>query len=156
MDYALQIVQRWAHESPEDVVERIKSGEEQAPDPAEIRRMAGVLTTALPTLTRADAPKGWKLTHAGSGARISMQGDEFRIEVPRTHAVATARSTWNDLWVVLRGLETEGYAVYDPQLERLLDLHSDLEVVVREYAGAPTEQSTPAAALPAKPWWKLW
>ena len=155
MDYALQVVQKWAHESPEETAERAKAGEEQAPDPAEIRRMAPVLQSALPSLVKSDAPKGWRLTHAGSGARIAMQGDEFRIQVPRSHAVATARTVWADLWVVLRALGAEGYAAYDPQLDRILNVETDMEAVVKEFAGAQPER-TETVAAPAKPWWKIW
>ena len=132
MDYVLHVVQRWGEEPVEDVAARARAGEEQAPDPAEIRRMAGVLQSALPSLVKSDAAKGWRLTHPGSGARIAMQGDEFRIVVPRSHAAATARTVWGDLWVVLRTLEAEGYAAYDAQLDRVIDLESDLDPVVKE------------------------
>jgi hypothetical protein len=157
MDYALQVVQRWSHESAEETAERAKAGEEQAPDPAEIRRMGSVLHAALPSLVKTDAPKGWRLTHAGSGARIAMQGDEFRIQVPRTHAVATARTVWSDLWIVLRTLDAEGYAAYDPQLDRILNMDQDQDAVVKEYVGSeqPSERA-PEAVAPARPWWKLW
>jgi hypothetical protein len=154
MDYVLHVVQRWSEEPVEDVASRARAGEEQAPDPAEIRRMAGVLQGALPLLVKSDAPKGWRMTHTGSGARIAMQGDEFRIVVPRTHAAATARAVWTDLWIVLRTLAAEGYAAYDTQLDRVIDVNSDLDAVVKEYAGSP-EPAAPAAT-PSRPWWKLW
>lgn len=156
MDYALQVVQRWSHESAEETAARAKAGEEQAPDPAEIRRMGNVLQAALPSLVKTDAPKGWLLTHAGSGARIAMQGDEFRIQIPRSHAVATARTVWSDLWIVLRTLDAEGYAAYDLQLDRILNLDADLDAVVQEYAGAQPPVRTETAAAPPRPWWKFW
>ena len=156
MDYALQVVQRWSHESADQTAERAKAVEEQAPDPAEIRRMGNVLHAALPSLVKTDAPKGWRLTHAGSGARIAMQGDEFRIQIPRSHAVATARSVCSDLWIVLRTLDAEGYAAYDPQLDRILNVDADLDAVVQEYAGAQPPVRAEAAATPPRPWWKFW
>jgi hypothetical protein len=154
MDYVLHVVQRWGDEPVEDVAARARAGEEQAPDPAGIRRMAGVLQSALPSLVKADVPKGWSLTHPGSGARISMQGDEFRIVVPRTHAAATARSVWSGLWPVLRTLTSEGYAAYDAQLDRVLDVATDLDAVVKEYSGAAELVAAPPA--PSRPWWKIW
>lgn len=156
MDYALQVVPKWAHESPEETAERARAGEEQAPDPAEIRRMGTVLQAALPMLVKSDAPKGWRLTHPGSSARISMQGDEFRIQVPRSHALATARSVWSDLWIVLRSLVAEGYAIYDPQLDRILDVNADQEAVITQYAGANEPPRAEAATVPPRPWWKFW
>ena len=152
MDYVLHVVQRWGEEPVEDVAARARAGEEQAPDPAEIRRMAGVLQGALPSLVKSDAPKGWRLMHPGSGARIAMQGDEFRIVVPRSHAAATARAVWSDLWVVLRTLASQGYAAYDVQLDRVLNLESDSDAVMKEYSGAPA----PVVVVPSRPWWKFW
>jgi hypothetical protein len=102
-----------------------------------------------------DAPKGWLLTHGGSGAQIRMSGDEFSMTVPRVFSPSMGRSVWNDLWPIVKSLASEGYCLYAPPLERVLDPETDFEAVVAKYSGG-----VPAAAPPPPPqskaWWQFW
>lgn len=158
MTWNLRIGRPWAGETPEQTTERL-GGEEQeevAPDPAEIRRMGDVLAASAPVLIRSDAPKGWTLTHPGSGARILMSGDEFSMTVPRAFSPSMGRSVWTDLWPVVRALAAEGYCVYAPPMGKLLDPAEDLEAVVAKYTGSSAAAAPAPSQPPSKPWWKLW
>jgi hypothetical protein len=130
--------------------------EEVAPDPAEIRRMGEILAAAAPGLVKQDAPKGWTLTHPGSGAQIRMSGDEFSMTVPKVFSPSMGRSVWIDLWPVIGALAEQEYVVYAPPLGRLIDPASDLDHVVAEYSGAATATAPAAPSPPTKPKWKFW
>jgi hypothetical protein len=155
----MRIGRAWPGETLEETTARLRSDEQEevAPDPAEIRRMAGVLAQAAPSLTRQDVPKGWMLVHGGSGAQIRMSGDEFTMSVPRLFSPTMARPTWMDLWPAIRALSAEGYSVYAPPLSRLLDPETDLEAVVATYsAAAPAAAAASGEVNPTKPWWQFW
>jgi hypothetical protein len=154
----LRIGRRWPGETAEQASERLGSEEQEevAPDPAEIRRIGDVLATAAPAFARNDAPKGWTLTHGGSGAQIRMSGDEFSMTVPRAFSPSVARSVWTELWPVVRVLADEGYCVYAPPLGRIIDPASDLEAVVGKYAGVRTPPADAPSLAPPKPWWRFW
>ncbi len=161
MTYQLRIGERFPGETDEQAAARLSGeteSEEIAPDPFEIRRVGNLLAETVPNLQRSDAPKGWTLTHPGSGAQIRMSGDEFGITVPPTFSSATATAVWNDLWTVIKALHQEGYAAYDPQLGRILNPEHDLDAVIGKYSGPTPERQTATAApaAPQKPWWKLW
>jgi hypothetical protein len=161
VNYQLRIAQPLTGETEDETAARLSGetdAEEIAPDPFEIRRIGQVLETAVPRLQRSDAPKGWMLTHPGSGAQIRMSGDEFGITAPPTFSAATARTTWTDLMEVLRTLRNEGYVAYDPQLGRILDPDEDLQAVLSAYVGSQQTQTPAATAVKAesKPWWKVW
>lgn len=125
-----------------------------APDPAEIRRMRTVLAEAATSFTMQDAPKGWTLTHGGSGAQIRMSGDEFSMTVPKMFSPFMGRSVWTDLWPAVQALAAEGYCVYAPPLERVLEPDTDFEAVVAKYSGAAPAAAS--AAPPRKAWWQFW
>jgi hypothetical protein len=152
----LRIGRRWPGETADEIAERLgrDEQEEAAPDPAEIRRMGNLLGTAAPGLVKSDAPKGWTLTHSGSGAQIRMSGDEFSMTVPRAFSPSMARSVWTDLWPVIRVLADEDYFVYAPPLRRLIDPAADLDAVVTEYSGTPAASTAPPE--PPKRRWKFW
>ena len=157
MTWNLRIDRPWPGETREQTTERLGSDEQEetAPDPAEIRRVGALLVDSAPSLTMQDVPKGWMLTHGGSGAQIRMSGDEFSMTVPRVFSPSMGRSVWAELWPALRVLSSEGYCVYAPPLKRVLDPDTDFEAVVAKYSGAAP---MPAAAPPSrpKPWWRFW
>jgi hypothetical protein len=154
----LRIGRLWPEETREQASERLgnEEQEEVAPDPAEIRRMGDVLTTAAPAFIKSDAPKGWTLSHPGSGAQIRMSGDEFSMAVPRAFSPAMARGVWTDLWPLLRVLADEGYCVYAPALGRIIDPAADLEDVIAQYAGARANSAAAGPPPASKPWWRFW
>lgn len=127
-----------------------------APNPAETRRMRDVVREALSGLTPSEVPKGWTLTQPGSGAEFRMQADEFRITVPNRHARGSADAVWSDIWRVLRAVAAEGYMVFDPQLDRILDIDNDMQNVVTRYVGTPPPASQQFAVPQRKPWWRFW
>lgn len=144
-------------EKPNETAERLarEEQEEAAPDPAEIRRMGDLLARAAPSLAKTTVPKGWALTHAGSGAHLRMSGDEFSMTVPRVFSPSMGRAVWTDLWPAIQALSQEGYAVYASPLGRVLDPETDFNAVVSEYAGAAATGAQPPQQA-SKPWWKFW
>jgi hypothetical protein len=55
--------------------------------------------------------------------------------------------------------ESGGFFVYDPQLDRVIDLDADRHDVLNEYGGIVPKipEITEQGKSPAKrPWWKIW
>ena len=148
----------WPGETRDQTAERLAADDqpEEAPDPAEIRRLRGLLERAAPALVMQEAPKGWTLTHPGSGSQIRMSGDEFSMTVPRMFSPSMGRSLWTDLWPAITAISNEGYCVYAPPLNRAIDPESDLEPIVTAYAGAAAKPSATPPPPPRKPWWQFW
>lgn len=126
-------------------------------DHAEIARMQ---STSID-----DARRMWRHVElngpdGGNGIQITLHDDHANLTVPYWHRDAAARATWTEIWSYLRALDRAGgLRVYDPQLERALDLERDLDAVLAMYSNgvAVTRRAAEsAAAPPKKPWWKIW
>jgi hypothetical protein len=96
----------------------------------------------------------------GNGIQITLYDDNASITIPYWHQPEAARLVFGEVWRYLRVLrDAGGFFVYDPQLDRVVDLNADLPDVIREYgrvvAKIPeiVEQGKPQSK---RPWWKLW
>ena len=71
-----------------------------------------------------------------NGIQITLYDDKVDITVPYWHQPETAESVFAEIWRYLEILVCNGnFAVYDPQLDRLLDLASDQPEVLCRYGG---------------------
>jgi hypothetical protein len=98
----------------------------------------------------------------GSGIQITLHDDWASLTLPHWPRGPAGDAAWDELWRYLRVLaEVGGFTVYDPQLERPLDLEAD-------HPSAPggDAEDAVAAARPGaraggdsprrRPWWKFW
>jgi hypothetical protein len=97
----------------------------------------------------------------GSGLQVLIFASAAYVHLPFWHTGEDARQAWEQAWMLLRVLQREtGWLVYDPQLDRMLDLDADAAAVEAEYArGVAAAQAISAAPIIAneqRPWWKLW
>ncbi|MGE5612292.1 MAG: hypothetical protein ACM359_23795 [Bacillota bacterium] len=98
----------------------------------------------------------------GNGIQITLHDTEASITVPYWHERPQADVVFQEIWGYLRILqESGGYCIYDPQLERILDLNNDFEDVVRCYTAITGNLHRSCATEPPspdtkKPWWKFW
>jgi hypothetical protein len=70
----------------------------------------------------------------GNGIQITLYDDTADINIAYWHQPPEAETVFLEVWGYLQILEQEGgFAVYDPQLDRLLDLTSDRQAVVQRY-----------------------
>ncbi len=95
----------------------------------------------------------------GTGIQITLYDDTALLTIPYWHKGDKARTVWQEAWQYLQCLESQGgFSIYDPQLERMLNLISDLEEVLKGYSwgvGA-SEQAVMEMTKPKKPWWHFW
>ncbi len=69
-----------------------------------------------------------------NGIQITLFDTTASITVPYWHRGSQAQHTWNEIWDYLRLFQQKaGFVAYDPQLEKVLDLSSDLQIVVSIY-----------------------
>ncbi len=137
-----------------------------------MQALAAALAAAEPALSREDVDTGTDGEHVelyapddGSGLQVLLFADAAYAHLPYVHAGADARAAWEQAWRCLQVLERHGgYRTYDPQLDRVLDLSSDRDAVLEEYArgvqitaAIAAEARAPArrADVP-RPWWKFW
>jgi hypothetical protein len=95
----------------------------------------------------------------GNGIQITLRDETVEVTVPYWHRPAVAASVFAEVWRYLQLLERDGgFAVYDPQLDRVLDLAVDRPAVLECYGGvvARMPQLAAQARRPARPWWKFW
>ena len=70
----------------------------------------------------------------GNGIQITLYDDTADITVPYWHQPHKAERVFREIWGYLGILEREaGLAVYDPQLDRLVDLAVDFLTVLERY-----------------------
>jgi len=95
----------------------------------------------------------------GPGIQITLLDDTAAITVPYWHGPRVAAAVFDEIWRYLALLERHGgFAVYDPQLDRVLSLAADRPAVIERY-GAVMKQMAPTSgptAMPGRPWWKFW
>ena len=95
----------------------------------------------------------------GNGIQIVLYDDTASITFPFWHGAEAALGVVNEIWRYLEILEKEGsLATYDPQLEKILDLKTDMSIVLERYGKvvAKMPQMVAAATKATRPWWKLW
>jgi hypothetical protein len=94
-----------------------------------------------------------------NGIQITLYDDKADITVPYWHQPEAAHSVFAEIWRYLEVLVHNGkFAVYDPQLDRLLNLASDQPEVLRRYGGvvAKVPDMIKDAEKRKRPWWKFW
>ncbi|HIC87842.1 MAG TPA: hypothetical protein EYP04_00315 [Anaerolineae bacterium] len=70
----------------------------------------------------------------GSGIQIILYDDRAELHVPYWHGGEEAEEVFREVWTCLGTLQEERrYAIYDPQLDRILDLDADFDDVVARY-----------------------
>lgn len=95
----------------------------------------------------------------GNGIQITISDDTADLTVPYWHQPEAATKVFDEIWTYLGILEREaGFCIYDPQLDKILDLAADRGAVLARY-GRVVAQMPQIVAEPAqakKPWWKFW
>src|SRR5262245_32061824 len=96
----------------------------------------------------------------GNGIQITLYDDNASITIPYWHQPDAARLVFGEVWGYLRVLrESGGFFVYDPQLDRVVDLDVDVSDVIREcgrvVAKIP-EIIEQGKRESKRPWWKFW
>jgi hypothetical protein len=92
----------------------------------------------------------------GNGIQITLNDETVTVTVPYWHRGVAADGVWEEIWRYLHVLCTEGrFDVYDPQLDRMLQLQSDFSDVVAAY-GRGVGVTERAVGGPKKPWWRFW
>ena len=70
----------------------------------------------------------------GNGIQITLSDDTADITVPYWHTGDAAKQTFEEIWSYLKLLEAEGgFVTYDPQLEQILNLATDISSVLQTY-----------------------
>ncbi|HUM14892.1 MAG TPA: hypothetical protein VL086_04310 [Candidatus Nitrosotalea sp.] len=95
----------------------------------------------------------------GNGIQITLSDDTAGVTIPYWHRPAAAASVFDDVWWHVALLERDGgFAVYGPQLDRILDLAIDGPAVLECYGGgvAQTAKIGAQTRMPAKRWWRFW
>jgi hypothetical protein len=70
----------------------------------------------------------------GNGIQITLCDASADMTIPYWHQPPAARQVFDEVWRYLRVLhQSGGFFVYDPQLDRVIDLDADLPEVTREY-----------------------
>ena len=94
-----------------------------------------------------------------NGIQIELYDDMASITIAYWHHGHKARQVWQGAWRYLQCLQSGGeLSIYDPQLERMLDLDKDLEDVLKmyRYVVDATEKVALEMSDSTRPWWKFW
>lgn len=71
-----------------------------------------------------------------NGIQITLLDDAAWLTVPYWHKDKKAKAVFSEIWEYLKVIQTvAGYQVYDPQLECIIDLASDLDKARKRYTG---------------------
>jgi hypothetical protein len=71
----------------------------------------------------------------GPGIQIMLFDDEASLTVPYWHKGQKATAVFAQIWGYLGVIQdVAGYKIYDPQLERIIDLATDLNVATDRYS----------------------
>jgi hypothetical protein len=96
------------------------------------------------------------------GPQIILADDVATLSIPYWHRGEKAKAVLRELAACAGVIQDEtGWAVYDPQLDRVVDLAADLGEMQAVYDSVMTQiprkdAGSAAAAEPGRPWWKLW
>jgi len=70
----------------------------------------------------------------GLGIQVTLRDDCATLTLPYVHSGESASPVFARIWKYLKVIQSfAGYQVYDPQMERFVDLESDLEKVTTNY-----------------------
>ena len=115
----------------------------------------------LQTTSEDEARRRWRHIELngpedGNGIQITLHDEAVAVTVPYWHRGVAADGVWAEIWRYLQVLCTEGRLdVYDPQLDRMLQLQRDLPEVVAAY-GRGVGVAAQAIGGSKKPWWRFW
>jgi len=94
------------------------------------------------------------------GVQINLFDDEYSITVAYWHQGAKAREVLQEVWRCLKTIQEQtGFAAYDDQFARTLDLAADFENVVDLYTNSVLRARAVVAQSKGRkntPWWKFW
>ena len=100
-----------------------------------------------------------ELNSGDDGIQMELYDDTASLTIAYWHHGEKANQVWGEAWRFLECLQVRGeMSIYDPQLERMLDLDRDFDEVVKMYrwgVGA-TENAALEMLGSKKPWWKFW
>jgi len=72
---------------------------------------------------------------AGPGIQITLFDDGASLTVPYWHKGKKAKTVFAQIWEYLKVIQrVSGYQIYDPQMERIVNLATDLEKATKCYA----------------------
>jgi hypothetical protein len=101
-----------------------------------------------------------------TGVQITLYDDWASVTLPYWHSGAAARAVWSEVWRYLHIFVEKGHVVYDPQLDRPLNLDVDEAEVQRMYGSVADDITSIATSAASKPqrtetpsrkqWWKFW
>ncbi|HZU97977.1 MAG TPA: hypothetical protein VFF73_14840 [Planctomycetota bacterium] len=74
----------------------------------------------------------------GNGVQITIFDSRASIHIPFWHTGDKAFATLREVWSYLRVFASHGFATYDPQIERVLNVEADFKLVIDSY-GAGVE-----------------
>lgn len=131
-----------------------------ADDMARNRRVVLALTTHDPSLEcddpSAPEPEVFESEH-DLGLQIFFHARSIAISIAYWHDADAARRALTRLWGYLEVIQREtGFCAYDPQLDRVLNLSSDLESVLEVYGAgvrALRQSVTTFEQRQPRPWW---
>lgn len=70
----------------------------------------------------------------GNGVQITLFVDEVSVTVPYWYETDAAREVFSEIWDYLRIIQhMTGYAIFDPQIGKTLDLNTDFELPLGAY-----------------------
>jgi hypothetical protein len=95
----------------------------------------------------------------GPGIQIVLFDDGASLTVPYWHKDQKAKTVFAQIWECLTVIQhVGGYQIYDPQLERIVHLASDLEKVTGRYSDVMKRVMGLAGndQEGKHPWWKFW
>jgi hypothetical protein len=114
------------------------------PPPPDAQEWMAALASALrdqhPALEMRSGGDGAKafvlLQSSASGIQVWLCTTHASVDVAYWHSGEQAIAVWREAWTYVELLEREiGSRPYDPQLDRVLNLRSDFDAVVTQYAG---------------------
>jgi hypothetical protein len=94
-----------------------------------------------------------------NGIQITLYDNKADITVPYWHQPEAAANVFEEIWRYLAILiENGGFAVYDPQLDRILNLSMDRDDVLQKYGGVLSRMPSiiETSEHQKQPWWKFW
>jgi|WetSurMetagenome_2_1015567.scaffolds.fasta_scaffold40070_3 hypothetical protein len=93
------------------------------------------------------------------GIQITLYDDRADVTIPYWHQPRAAEIVFDEVWRYLKIFaEHGGFSVYDPQLDRILNLTSDRDEVLKRYGGivAKMPEIIEGGKPYKKAWWKFW
>lgn len=97
-----------------------------------------------------------ELTDGTSGVQFHLFDDSAGLSIPYWHSGEPARRVIEQVWALIEIVCREtGYEVFDPQLDRVIDVNA-FDEVLETYVGATSRMQTMLGRAAKKPWWKFW